>query len=351
MEGEHQLLGLPENEGYTLKVNNILDLNGYQPKDGEEFIDSTRKYAEPEYVLEKDGIGLMPLSNLTIISAKAKQGKTWLQVILAAAMLGDNSFGFKCLIEDMKILYIDTDQQSSQTARLKRRIQRLAGIPVNENQAELMVVNIRKMSTEERKAELNRLIEEFQPTVVFVDNILHIESDFNDPVHSRQFVDMLLKLVDAYHCLLIGVIHENKSQNDTNSKGHVGTMTDESACDKLKASRDTETGVFTISHVLSRDRTIEDFGFVISDEGLPVLETTAKEQKRQKKAAEERSQREQLFKSIFNEHLYGLSKSDLVAELTRNAGYKKSNAYKVIDKAVEEGTLQTTDDGLLIALF
>lgn len=211
------------------------------------------------------------------------------------------------------------------------------------------MVNLRKMAAPERKVELGRLLEELQPEVVFVDNLLHMESDFNDPVSSRKFVDYLLKLCDENNCVLVGVIHENKAQNDTNSKGHTGTMTDESCSDKFNVMK--SEGSFTAVHTLSRDSSIDDIGFVIGENGLPMPALAAKELKKIKKAAEEKAEREKIFKSIFNEHMYGLSKPDLVAELKKNAGFEKSKAYKQIDIALEEETLVTTDDGLLIAPF
>lgn len=314
-------------------------------KAGEEFIDSTRHYEEPTYVLSRDGIGLMPLSNLSIVSAKAKQGKTWLQVILAASMLGCQDFDFQRLVSDVRILYIDTDQQYSQTARMKKRIQRLAGLPLNENQDELMVINIRKMSAEERKTELARLVTEYRPTVVFVDNLLHLESNFNDPVSSRAFVDMLLKLVDEYQCLLIGVIHENKSQADSNSKGHVGTMTDESASDKLKVSRDADSGKMTVSHVLSRDRNIDDFSFIISDEGLPIMSATFKDIERRRKEEEERVMRWKVFQDILTDHL-PMTNRDLVTEYKLRTKYGDTKAQEDIKKTLRETFICKNDDGL-----
>lgn len=90
-------------------------------------IDLTKNYPEPQYLITQDGIGTIPRGDLQAIKVKSKNGKSYLASIFAASILGSEAFGFRPCETEAKVLYVDTEQNKLNTARIMRRIHIIMG--------------------------------------------------------------------------------------------------------------------------------------------------------------------------------------------------------------------------------
>ena len=74
-------------------------------------------FPELHYLLKKKGVEFLSKGDIAFIKGKQKQGKTMALKVIVAALLGDNIFGFQSLKDDIKICYIDTEQNARDTQR------------------------------------------------------------------------------------------------------------------------------------------------------------------------------------------------------------------------------------------
>ena len=306
-------------------------------------IDSTCEYPRPDYLLYQNGVGFAAKGNILALKGKAKAGKNFSEALLIASLLGCEKFGLKSGLgkKTIRVIHEDTDQHHYHTALTKQRVQRLLGWNAKENQSELTFVNTRNMDAKGRKLCLLRVIKEEHPDVMILDNALHIYSDFNDPTGSRKFVDELITLADENNCLLMVVLHENKSSGDSNMKGHLGTMLAESASDVFEVVKDGNKHY--LKHVTSRDKSIEPITFIINDEGLPQLATSAAMEKKEKMEAEKRTQRNKAFAEILDGGVI-MTYGELVSAFCDNMNCGTTKAAEDLKSAVEEEIVTKTDD-------
>lgn len=74
-------------------------------------VDFTQPEPEPEFLLEIDGVGVIPAGGLTLVTGAAKQGKTqWLAAMIATAISGQSFGGMRCRNRVKSCLWIDTEQ-------------------------------------------------------------------------------------------------------------------------------------------------------------------------------------------------------------------------------------------------
>ena len=110
-EEADQLLANPHRETFLEK------------KQKEYAIDDNVDYPDPDYLIEMDGTPTLPKGNLVALSAKWKNGKTFFCDIISAVYLGSDRFA-GCRSRHMagKVIFFDTEQAMSDTARIRKTI-------------------------------------------------------------------------------------------------------------------------------------------------------------------------------------------------------------------------------------
>ena len=89
-------------------------------------IDASIEYPDPEYLIEIGGVPTLPRGNLVALSAKWKNGKTFLCDVLSAIFLGSDRFaGCRPKCPGGKVQFFDTEQAMSDTARIRKTIKKL----------------------------------------------------------------------------------------------------------------------------------------------------------------------------------------------------------------------------------
>ena len=252
------------------------------------------EYPEPHFLLSIGDVPTLPTGNLTAITAKWKSGKTFLCDLLCAAVLGSTAYeGIRAerVGDNDKVLFFDTEQDVSDTARIIKVINTLVGHDIDQR---LELYCLRNLDIEadpdgegmSRYEFVAATIAHSRPVLVVIDGIADLIYNYNDVIESQTIVNRLSSLASQMGCVILVVMHQNKNKDDKNMKGHIGTMLYQKCSDVFSLQRVGD--VFAVHHDVSRHRPVSDFYFVIGENGAPtyyeqglasrVVESTQREQ-------------------------------------------------------------------------
>ena len=274
-------------------------------------LDATENFPEPFYLLEYNGVPFSPLGGIQAISGQKKNGKTWLQAMLMAAVLGVDSNRVATYLPGLKIpprtlehlghlptaLYVDTEMEKLNSAKVLRRVHWLCGWQMDKPCDRFHVLWLRsvtdtkdkdgkvKEKAHERRYKLiKKAIDILKPDVVFIDGIRDIIGDFNDNAASSELVTDLMALAEQKQICIWNTLHMNpRMKNDDESKmrGHLGTELGNKITDTLVCIKHKENGEvwFTVKQDDARGKDMEDWEFVITDAagalGVPQMRQVA----------------------------------------------------------------------------
>jgi hypothetical protein len=132
------------------------------------------------------------------------------------------------------------------------------------------VFNVRGVAWKERRNLLCEAVTRCKPDLVIVDGIRDLVNDINDGVLAQEVMEELMHLATAHDCCIVCVLHQNKSGEDHNLRGWIGTELMNKAfevysCEKLLPQR-----IFSLEQTLTRKYDIErTMYFEVGDDGLP----------------------------------------------------------------------------------
>ena len=246
-------------------------------------------YPDTKMILTYKGIGFGAIGGIQFITGHQKNGKTFLMAQLMAAILSKGGERTKEYIPGLEfneeireefpnptVLYIDTEQEKENTAKVARRVHWLCGWPLNEPNDRFHVVWLRaEDSNEGRWAKVRAAINKYKPLAVFVDGIRDVLGDFNDLKESASLIDQCMSMSTYLHCTFWSVLHENPGSDKM--RGHLGTEAANKASDVIRVTKKkTGSGVtFEVEQVAARGRDIESWQFVVTDDagrlGVPKI--------------------------------------------------------------------------------
>lgn len=299
-----------------------------------------REYPEIQYLLYDNGVGTFPRCNLQAIFGKAKSGKTFTLSILVAALLGDTSFGYESkMSDDEKVLFIDTEQDESDVAKVVQRIHIMLGWDPNRDNARLKVCILRTMPLEKRLEYIENKIKVVKPAAVFIDGIADLIYDINDIKESNSTIIRLMQLSTEFNCAICCTLHINGNEHNDKMRGHLGTTLKNKASDGLLSSMMGST--FEISHQFSRHEKIGKKTFFIKtvkDKALPAFHESYQTDKDSEK----------------NEDVYKIAteickprekcqSGELKNRYLQHTHKKESSFYRFLEKCVECEFLKSID--------
>ena len=241
-----------------------------------------------------------PRRELVGITGKAKSGKTFLtSMLMACCQAGDVLALHRSQPQPLRVLWYDTEQSDESTQDiLKNRIMRLQTHPrplpewrgVDTSSADtstsksiyappsqggdgggsLDVFNVRSVEWKLRRTMLAEAIRRCRPDIAIIDGIRDMVNDINDGVLAQEVMEELLRMATECDCCIVCVLHQNKSGEDHNLRGWIGTELMNKAfevysCEKLMPER-----IFRVEQTLTRKYDIErDLYFQVAN-GLPV---------------------------------------------------------------------------------
>ena len=221
-------------------------------------ITSNKDIPPIDFLIRKDGIPCFPRGEIDVVSGKAKSGKTTFLSMLMACCTSGEALEMQRPFDDIdgdwvcrpiRVLWYDTEQSEQSTQDiLCNRILKLA--PAAEQF--LDVFNVRCLRCEERLKLFVKAVTKYQPDLVVLDGVRDLIADINDGVKAQELVENLMTLAQSVKCCIVCVLHQNKSAEDRNPRGWIGTeLLNKSfevySCEKLKPE-----GVFVVEQTLTR---------------------------------------------------------------------------------------------------
>ena len=236
-----------------------------------------------------------PRGELVAVSGKAKSGKTFVSSILMSLCFRSQVLSVERIERRrLHVLWYDTEQSEESTQDiLRHRIIPLAGTPEDQFPMELMdVFNVRPDGYEQRLPMLEAAVRHYHPDLVILDGVRDLVADINDGVVAQDCIERLMHLASEVRCCIVCILHQNKSAEDRNLRGWIGTELKNKAFEVYECSKSSER-IFTWQQTDTRKYDILDsLKFAVNDDGIPYLcsEEQLKEAlfQAQRKAADER---------------------------------------------------------------
>ncbi len=229
-----QILLAKDNETASLYARQLVTISESAPIHAKIFGTDT-KLPKTKYTLKKDGVPILEDQNFYVVMGKEKSGKSHiLSVFLASYSFGSlKSFGLESMIDpNSKILYIDTEQSSSDAHNICQTANILAGKRYDEPNERLIIASCDEVPANQMLTEIRNLIEAHKPKVVFLDGYAGLLED----VYKNTGVDPIMKEVRSitrqYNLIIIGVFH-TKTDNSNPLSGKEDSVTAFGAFGKL----------------------------------------------------------------------------------------------------------------------
>ena len=222
-----------------------------------------------EFLFHLFGKPCFPRRELVAITGKAKSGKTFVTSMLMACCQSRDVLAFQRIgDEPLRVLWYDTEQSDESTQDiLRNRVMRM----VDGDGKLFDIFNVRGVAWKERRDLLREAVTRCEPDLVIVDGIRDLVNDINDGVLAQEVMEELMHLATEHNCCIVCVLHQNKSGEDHNLRGWIGTELMNKAfevysCEKLLPQR-----IFSLEQTLTRKYDIErTMYFEVGDDGLPV---------------------------------------------------------------------------------
>lgn len=216
---------------------------------------------------------------------KAKSGKTYFLSILMAACLTQKALALERIVhtdlsdltdlKPLRVLWIDTEQSQQSTQEiLKDRVIPLAEkCHTDDIDNTFYAFNLRGLGFEKRGKMVNVAIRTIKPDICIIDGIKDLMTDINDAVQATRIMEQLMALAKEFNCSIVCVLHLNKSEQDRNMRGSIGTELTNKAFEVFQCemiSEKDKTDTFKVTQTYSRKQKMKQkFYYRINDEGLP----------------------------------------------------------------------------------
>jgi hypothetical protein len=263
------------------------------------------------------------------------------------------------------VLYVDTEMEKLNSAKVLRRVHWLCGWPLDIPCERFHVLwlrsvtdvkddkgNIKERAYEKRYRLIRQAIEVLNPDAVFIDGIRDIISDFNDNEASSALVTDLMAFAEQRQICIWNTLHMNpRPKNDDESKmrGHLGTelgnkITDTLVC--IKHKEKDGTVYFTVKQDDARGKDMEDWEFVVTEAagalGVPQMRAVASNVDLQdSKVQQERIEADDLFK-LYHWTSTGATWTEL-RNFALSKGMKERKFSELLNTAAESGIVYRTD--------
>lgn len=198
----------------------------------------------------------IPLGDVAGVKGLAKSAKTQFDVILMAAALRGEYMGIKCLLNNPKILFCDSEQHPRNVRLVYRRVCLLAGIDGHQRHEQINMQHLRLAAdVETMKKAIFLKIKHYRPNLCFIDGVADLVNDFNNVTESKEIITELSRIALEYDCAIICTLHTNPSE-DSKPRGHLGTFLTQKASDVISCKKDKRedgTTIFCVSETENRN--------------------------------------------------------------------------------------------------
>ncbi len=235
-----------------------------------------------DYLFKMFDVPCFYRGELVACCGKAKSGKTlFLSLIMACTLKSKMLAMERVSVEPLRVLWIDTEQSQQSTQDiLVKRIMPLAEVQeLSDDQ--FFVFNLRGIGFEKRRELVEMAIKTVKPDLAIIDGIKDLVTDINDATQATIIMEQMMALAQQCNCCLVNVLHQNKSADDNNMRGSIGTELSNKAFEVYTCSYQDDMDVFKVSQTCSRRMRIKQkLYYKLDDNNLPVLTSPVNEQPR-----------------------------------------------------------------------
>lgn len=223
-------------------------------------------------LFEMFGVPCFYRGELVADCGKAKSGKTFFLSILMAACLTEKVLALERHTESkpLRVLWVDTEQSQQSTQDiLVNRIIPLTN-SVCDIDSSLFAFNLRGLGFEKRAKMVDVAIRTLAPDIAIIDGIKDLMTDINDAVQATLIMEHLMSLAKEQNCCIVCVLHQNKSEQDRNMRGSIGTELTNKAFEVFQCEVIGESDTFKVTHTYSRKQKMKQkLYYRVNDQGLP----------------------------------------------------------------------------------
>lgn len=293
-------------------------------------VDLSEKVPTPEPLLIQDSSGaiLFTKGNISSIAGSEKSRKTFLETAIGAALLGDEQLTLSGVLENPKVVIIDTEQDTSDTHVITRRVHRMLGWDCGHSNKQLAVYNLRELDVEQRNIAVEKIIENETPDVCFIDGIVDLCEDFNDLKISGKVIGRMAAIASRTRTHICMCIHFNKGTNEL--RGHIGAFIKQKA--ELVIGVENKEGYSEVFPLRSRRKPFDPFCIAIDDKALPYLYHAAPPSPKNDKL-------KILFEAVYDGLPITVSNTVLCNKIISIAKIKERMAFRKIEQAVSAGII------------
>lgn len=276
----------------------------------------------------------LPKEGIITFSAKQKKGKSLSTYALAIPLLSGNAFD-TLTPTDRPNLIMCFDMEMSETTLTNRALSQVQTI--GEYGTRFVVCPLKAKSIEQRLATIKEKTERYNPAIVIIDQAAKLVTNGNDIAESNAITDLLDKL--SIGRSVWAVMHENKGQDDTNMKGHLGSFLSYAAVEAYGVDR--KDGIFTITLKEARDSDAENatpIHFAIDVNGHIISAADIVKAESDKRAEGWRSHMERIFGNDLT-----LQRCEIINRVkAENSGIDAENVF---DNAAKCGAIHKIGNG------
>lgn len=299
-------------------------------------LDLTKENPDPEPIITQGDRVVMTRGNFSAIVGQAKSRKTFLTTAIAAAYLAeDGHMGFESTRLNGPVLWVDTEMATGHVARVARRINRIANLPTDQNNPNLILLCLREYAPKKRCEVVEEAIKNYKPAICVIDGVADLINSVNNEDESTEVVTMLMRVTKKQDCHIITVVHLNPGTDKP--RGHLGSEVLRKA-ETIILVKKSESGS-EVKFERCRDIEPQDFEFFVDSTGLPQL---GSEIKRDPRSDEELAK---VIDKILPASSYKRYNEliDAIMEATR---CKVSKAKTTLNKALELGFIVKNSMGM-----
>ena len=270
------------------------------------------------------------------------------QVMLPGLKVPERTIEY--LGHEPKVLYVDTEMEKLNSAKVLRRVHWLCGWDMKEPSDTFNVLWMRTMDDDEDTKEkayqkrfriIQNAIRLIKPDIVFIDGVRDIIGDFNDNAESAALVLKLMALAEKNGICIWCALHMNpRPGNDDESKmrGHLGTELGNKVTDTLVSIKKKDaTGVtFTVKQQDARGKDMDDWKFVVTDDagnlGVPKIVCSGVDiPVRDKVKADSPEDIRTWIKDAESMYEWPMSRKDIKAKVFGDVGKQKNRDMQTAD--------------------
>lgn len=271
-----------------------------------------------------------PKEGVILIQAKAKQGKSYSTYAALIPLLTGNPFN-SITPNDRPRLVIVFDMELSRTTLTNRVFKQMQTLGEQGNR--FIVCPLKAKNLNDRLTTIKDKIATYNPDIVVIDQAGQLVVDINNQAETNTICQELDRL--SIGRTMFVVIHENKSKEDNNARGALGSYLQFAQVESYTATK--AHGVFTLTPKEARDtdtENAEEFCYTLDESGKIIDGLALVNAKKEAERAEWKNN----FARIFGDDAE-LSRGEIVRRIMEIENLANTSADNKITKASELGVI------------